>query len=63
MAGDKSSLILGKIGTELKDNPPGILDRTRAKFGPKAADRQRVAILLSKGRKAGARIPGPKKTI
>lgn len=49
------------IGHELKENPPGILAKTRRKKGPVAADSQRIAILLNKARSAGAKIP-PKKT-
>lgn len=49
--------ILGRIGDELKRNPPAALAKTRRKFGAKRAEAQRRAILLSKARKAGARIP------
>ncbi len=49
--------ILGRAGKELKENPPAILARTRRKFGAKRAEAQRRAILLSKARKAGAKIP------
>lgn len=45
------------VGHELKTNPPKILARTRSKYGKARAEKQRVAILLSKSRKAGARIP------
>jgi hypothetical protein len=41
------------IGRELRDNPPRILAKTLRKKGPKAAERQRRAILLSKARTAG----------
>lgn len=41
---------LQKAGQELKEDPPKVLANTRRKYGPKAADRQRVAILLSKAR-------------
>lgn len=51
------SEIIRTIGHELKVNPPKILARTRRKKGKAAADRQRTAILLSKAREAGARIP------
>jgi len=48
---------LRAIGHELKENPPRILAKTRKKSGAKQANKQRVAILLSKARKSGARIP------
>ena len=41
------------VGHELKVNPPKILAKTRAKYGIKRAEKQRVAILMSKSRKAG----------
>lgn len=49
--------ILKDVGTELKDNPPAILSHTAEKFGPARAAKQRVAILLNKGRRMGASIP------
>ena len=52
--------ILENVGGELKDNPPKILAKTAQKFGPGRAQKQRVAILLSKARKQGASIPQPK---
>ena len=55
MAGVK--IALRSVGQELKRNPPRILNRTAAKFGAARARRQRTAILLSKARRAGARIP------
>ena len=39
---------LEKAGHEIKENPPQTLTKTRRKKGKKAAERQRVAILLSK---------------
>jgi len=48
---------LQRIGHEMKINPPKQLARTAAKFGAEDAARQKTAILLSKARKAGARIP------
>lgn len=48
--------ILKSVGRELKKNPPRILAITRRKKGVKQANRQRVAILLSKARRRGARI-------
>ena len=52
---DKS--ILESVGHELKVSPPKQLAKTAKKFGAADAKRQRVAILLSKARKAGAKIP------
>ena len=49
--------ILRQIGAELRDNPPRVLASTRRKFGPRRAEKQRVAILLSKARRAGLRVP------
>jgi|KBSMisStaDraftv2_1062788.scaffolds.fasta_scaffold115917_2 hypothetical protein len=51
--------VLNEVGTEIKKNPPAILGKTAAKYGPGRASKQRVAILLSKARKAGASIPKP----
>lgn len=53
----KNGEILSTIGRELKENPPAILERTRRKFGLKRARQQKTAILLSKARQAGAKIP------
>lgn len=50
--------ILSRVGKEIKKNPPRILAKTAKKEGPAAAKKQKVAILLSKARKAGAKIPG-----
>ncbi len=50
----RQARILSDIGHELKANPPAILERTRRKSGATAAKQQRVAILLSKAKKAGA---------
>lgn len=52
----RSSKLLSSIGGELKENPPEVLAKTRKKKGKAAAEKQRVAILLSKARKAGARV-------
>lgn len=41
---------------EVTHNPPAQLAKTRKKFGPVRAEKQRVAIALSKARKSGARI-------
>lgn len=56
----KDKGIVEEVGTEIKENPPKILAKTRAKYGPMRAEKQRVAILLSKSRHAGASIPKPK---
>jgi len=53
----KKRAILQSVGHELKTSPPKILSHTRKKFGAEKADKQRVAILLSKSRKRGANIP------
>jgi hypothetical protein len=48
---------LESIGRELKNNPPAILAATRRKFGVARAKKQRTAILLSKARQAGVKVP------
>ena len=53
----KSQRILSSVGRELKENPPAVLAKTRAKKGAAAAKRQKTAITLAKARKRGARIP------
>ena len=53
---DKSGT-LEAIGHEMKVNPPAILNSTRRKFGVDRAEKQRKAILLSKARAAGVKIP------
>lgn len=53
---DKDST-LEAVGHELKVNPPSVLASTRRKFGAARAEKQRKAILLSKARAAGAKIP------
>lgn len=50
---------LEAIGRELKENPPSVIRATRRKFGVARAESQRKAILLSKARKAGVKIPKP----
>lgn len=52
----RSISIIESVGHEMKVNPPKILAHTRAKFGAKRAEEQRVAILLNKARRRGARI-------
>lgn len=49
--------IIADVGQEISSNPPSQLAKTAAKFGPERAKKQRVAILLSKSRKRGAKIP------
>ena len=63
MALSKSNQILATVGNEMKERPPKILASTEAKFGPKRAEKQRVAILLNKSRKMGARLPLTKKSV
>lgn len=53
--------ILERVGHELKVNPPKQLAKTRRKFGAADASRQRTAILLSKARKLGAKVPNKSK--
>jgi len=38
--------------SEVKANEPGVVGKTRKKFGKKRAAKQKVAIALSKARKA-----------
>ena len=52
----KTKRILEEVGHELKVNEPKIIGKTRREKGPERAEAQRVAILLSKARKRGARI-------
>ena len=52
---DKS--ITAEAFHEVKHNEPKIVGHTRRKFGASDAAKQRVAIALSKARKAGASIP------
>lgn len=51
----KARRLIRKAGAEVRDNPPAVL---RKKSG-QARERQRRAIILSKARAAGARIPKP----
>ena len=46
-----SESAIESAGHEMKENPPSILAKTRAKFGAKRAEKQRVAILLNKARR------------
>lgn len=52
---------LERIGHELKTNPPKALAKTRRKSGKARAEKQRVAILLSKARRAGVKVSGRKR--
>ena len=52
----KSRAIIGKMGREVKQNPPKIVKHTAAKFGAARAAKQRTAIVLDKARRAGAKI-------
>ena len=52
----ESQDIIERAGREVRDNPPKILAKTRRKKGAKAAHKQKVAIMLSKVRRAGAKI-------
>lgn len=56
----RTARILSSVGEEMKENPPDILAKTRRKSGAKKAEKQRVAILLDKARREGARIPKKK---
>lgn len=62
MAKSDNSETLEGIGQEIKFNPPAILEKTQAKYGGAKAKKQRIAILLSKGRRAGLKTP-PRKTV
>ena len=42
---------------EVEDDEPAVVATTRRKKGAKAARKQKVAIALSKARRAGVRIP------
>ena len=53
----KKDMMMKRIGHELKENPPKILAKTARKFGKAKAAKQKTAILLSKARRAGAKIP------
>lgn len=56
----KTDDILESVGKELKDNPPAIVQSTKKKFGAARGLAQQRAILLSKARRQGANIPGPR---
>ena len=48
---------LEAIGHELKVSPPAVVNATRRKFGAARAAKQNTAILLSKARRAGVKVP------
>jgi len=52
----KSEKIVESAFHEVHHDTPEIVTHTRKKFGKADAERQRVAIALSKARKAGAKI-------
>lgn len=54
MAKTKSDKIVERAFSEVEHNEPKIVAHTREKFGEKRAEKQKVAISLSKARKAGA---------
>lgn len=56
-AGSDPAPAFRSIGHEMKKNEPSIIAKTRRKKGKKAANKQRIAILLAKARKAGVRVP------
>ncbi len=59
MAGN--SEIIESVGKELKENEPSIVSRTREKYGPQRSRKQKIAIMLSKSRKLGAKGIAPQK--
>ena len=57
-----SATMMESIGHEMKVNPPKILAKTRKRSGVKRAEKQRVAILLSKARRRGVKVKRRKKS-
>ena len=57
----ETQIVLNEVGAELQKNPPRIVNRTRAKYGRAAAQKQVVAIMLSKARRRGVKIKQSKK--
>lgn len=53
----KSRRITEKAFHEVKKDEPSVVAKTRRKKGAAAAEKQKIAIALSKARKAGAKIP------
>jgi hypothetical protein len=56
----KTKSILEEVGHELKVDEPRVVSLTRKKFGAERAMKQKRAILLSKARHMGAKIPEAK---
>lgn len=56
----KNQALLDSAFSEVYSKTPKIVTHTARKFGSVIAKKQRVAIALSKARKAGADIPFPK---
>ena len=56
MSKAKTKIVMRGVAHEMKKNPPKILAHTKAKYGAKRAEEQRVAIMLNKARKRGATI-------
>ena len=57
----KTQKLLEQAGKEVKMREPKIVGHTRAKFGEEREQRQKTAIILSKARAQGAKIPKAKK--
>lgn len=53
----KTKRLIEAAGKEIKKSPPKVLATTARKSGAKQTNKQRVAIMLSKARAAGANIP------
>jgi hypothetical protein len=58
---DKKAKKIASAAREVKKNPPKILAKTAKKFGAEKAKKQKIAIILSKARQAGAKIPKKKR--
>ena len=54
---NRTRRLIESAGKELKKNPPRVLATTARKSGAARAQKQKVAIMLSKARAAGASIP------
>lgn len=55
--GSKTRRLVKAAFHEVERDEPEVVGKTRAKFGEKRAERQKIAIALDKARRAGARIP------
>lgn len=53
----KTQKRIAAAAREVRKDEPAVVGKTRRKFGAKRAAAQKTAIVLSKARKAGARIP------